>query len=686
LLLSFYLVSLLFRAGANFTNESNETNATEGNEMKKGTGIPVPLDESYINPGGSVRCPSRCRRYFAGAGPGDGTICQKQASGVGTAQQNLELGVACYPAYGCGRDMITCVDQAFEGSLPDTSDAASACAGLDLVQAEDPWTCGTAEENRPPCNSTANNNAGKWLKANGDLACGWGSTYGNVYPGYSGSPTPATEVFTVSSDLECCLKAMSFENSSWEDGGAALFFQRIGTNCRVDREKIIYANMDSSSGRSVKYQDTRCGSGEQFYYRHAAGAADAANLHTGGRCVVDGGFTRLQELTSGTNLPGGELPDGHELPNHECPEGDPNETGFQQNCNVTLRFNTINDAEECCEMCRSMSWLPSVGGVVEMDDAGTPKNPCVAWQIVHGRCRIVRQEYFDYWNPSMTIHASLTRNSFEPPGNTDWVVPTRGCGQSEESCNYYSFIYYREFREVDGVAVDTSVLSANSSNSSKNATYRKVVSVTLPPDVENLSFELNVSAVPTRHDRRPQLVQDNRNQTFANLTGASFDDLVDGMNSNVTPVTEETAGSGEDCGQIEIYAATAMRRSGEYEIFDEEASPEPLCVSECAPSGTTASFRCGLQNLTGGGRRLAALDNVVVSFTAIGSGYDTVDFGVSAALDQGPTTTPTTSTTSGTGTGTTVSTQPVSAAPASSPDFGTMGFMLFLACTYIQRS
>ena len=259
---SFCLLSIQFMAAGNFTNESsNEANGT-GTESNNDSDVivtPIRMDEGYLNPGGSTRCPSRCRRYFAGAGPGDGTICQKQASGVGTAQQNFELGVACYPAYGCGRDMITCVDQAFEGSLPDTSDAAAACADLALVQPEDPWTCGTAEENRPPCvNNTPNNNAGKWLKANGNLACGWGSTYGGVYPNYTGSPTPATEYFQASSDYECCLKAMSFENSSWEEGGAALFFQLIGSTCRVDREKIIYANMDSSSGRSVKYQDGMC--------------------------------------------------------------------------------------------------------------------------------------------------------------------------------------------------------------------------------------------------------------------------------------------------------------------------------------------------------------------------------------------------------------------------------------------
>ena len=368
--------------------------------------------------------------------------------------------------------------------------------------------------------------------------------------------------------------------------------------------------------------------------------------------MVDGGFSRLSELSSGTNLPGGEIHDGHELPNHRCPE--PNGYPFSRNCNVTVKFNTIADAEECCEMCRSMSWLPHVGGVVETDENNTFTNPCVAWQIVHGRCRILRQEYFDYWNPGMTVHASLTRDSYQPPGNTGWVVPKRGCGSSEEFCNYFSFIYYRQFREGEGVPVDISVFQANGTNLSKDALYRKVVSLSIPANVENMSFELNVSSVPSRHDRRPQLIQGNQNRSFTNITTASFDDVVDGFNSNLTPVTQETAGTGDNCGRIEVHASTAMRKSGGYEIFDEDSSLEPICLSECVPSGGTAYFLCSLQNSTnstqgsgtsGTDRRLAeALDNVVISFTSIGTGYDTVDFGVVAALNQAPTTTATTTT------------------------------------------
>jgi hypothetical protein len=164
--------------------------------------------------------------------------------------------------------MITCVQQPFAGTLPNTSDAAAACAGLAGLTAENPWECGTAEEGRSPCqHATPNNDIGKWLKATAYLDCGWGSTYGNVKPGYSGPGLPATEIFDgISTDYECCMKAMEFEGSTWESGGAAIFFQQgrneygaTGDYCRVDREKIIFGNLDSSSGRSIKYQNTRCG-------------------------------------------------------------------------------------------------------------------------------------------------------------------------------------------------------------------------------------------------------------------------------------------------------------------------------------------------------------------------------------------------------------------------------------------
>ena len=71
-------------------------------------------------------------------------------------------------------------------------------------------------------------------------------------------------------------------------------------------------------------------------------------------------------------------------------------------------------------------------------------NPCVAWQIVEGRCRINRKYYFDHWNPGQSVEEALKDTDYGPPGNSDWLVSSRGCGTSVEACNYYSYIYYRE--------------------------------------------------------------------------------------------------------------------------------------------------------------------------------------------------------------------------------------------------
>eukprot|EP00438_Fugacium_kawagutii_P002124 Skav218474 [mRNA] locus=scaffold538:1069557:1089179:+ [translate_table: standard] len=592
------------------------------------------LDDTYLNPSGNARCPSKCRYYFAGASAGDAVVCQKQASGVGTAQQNAEFGVACFPGYGCGRDMITCVDRSWTDELPNISDAQLACAGLDALTAENPWTCGSDAEGRPACtHDTPNNNVGKWLLADADLGCGWGSTYGGTVPNYAGEPLPYSQYFEASTELECCLKAMTFEKSTWSEGGAALFFELKNGQCRVDREKIIYANMDSSSGRSVKYQNTRCGTGRLFY-RHAAGAADAANLHTGGRCVVDGGFKRLNLQTS-TNLPKGEIYSmGAELPNHDC---DPADTG-DGGCHSTLIYNTIADAEACCEQCRSLSWIPQMGGVVETDDEGNQLNPCVAWQIVEGRCRINRKAYYEKYNSGQTMEAALLDADYMAPGNTDWVASTRGCGDSMERCNYYSYIYYRDLQGDAPSMV----------NSTGNATYRKLISQNISELTENITIQVAASAVESRHDRRVSLL----------AGGSDGDDESDG--------NALAAGDGTDFGLVEIYDRSALRSSGDYEIFDEEAQPMPICTSnpissnEQAPVTMTVSsivaFTC---ELAGGrdGRRLLEANDVIMVFTAVGSGYDQVNFQVAASFEEGTTsTTSTTSTSSTSSTSTTTNT------------------------------
>ena len=378
------------------------------------------------------RCLAECVNYFAGATSNDAMICQKAGGMSGD----------CYPAYGCAKGMITCVDQAWTGALPDLTDVRTACSGLSDLTAENPWTCGTSEEARPPCvHDTPNNNIGKWLLADADLGCGWGSYYGKATPNYSGSGTPYTEYFyNVANEQQCCEHAMSFQSSSSTQGGPALFFQLMEDGrCRVDREMIIYSQLDGSSGMSVKYQQ-RCGTGRLFY-RHAAGASAAANQYTGGtRCVVEGKFERL-DLQRGRHLPIGEIYSMGALAPGRCP-GEPTGQNDERTCKMNLVYNTIADPEDCCEECRHMNWLPEMGGAVEMVN-GLQINPCVAWQIVEGRCRINRKAYYDLYNPGQSIQEAVEDQGHGPPGNSGWLVRGRSCGTSLEACGHWSYVYYR---------------------------------------------------------------------------------------------------------------------------------------------------------------------------------------------------------------------------------------------------
>ena len=259
-----------------------------------------------------------------------------------------------------------------------------------------------------------------------------------------------------------------------------------------------------------------------------------------------------------------------------------------------------------------MSWLPQVGGSVGTDANGNQINPCVAWQIVEARCRINRKYYFDRWNPGQTVEEALKDRDYGPPGNSGWLVSSRGCGTSVEACNYYSYIYYREasFQE-------------NGTNGSGQAMYRKIVTPNITEGATNISLDIQVSSVSSRHDRR--------------LTLYSTD-------SDTSDSTNMGTGDGTDQGKVELYASTALRSNGQHDVFDEDAQPTPLCTSELITSGSTVSLTC---DLTSEGRRLSNGD-LVLSFSAVGSGYDQVDFVTNLGVET--TTTTTTSTTSETST------------------------------------
>merc|ERR1719313_2522160 len=149
--------------------------------------------------------------------------------------------------------------------------------------------------------STDETELGRWMKTNGGIGCGWGSTYWNVGgPGTNvGSWTLEQRKDRVgfrikrwetpqADEKACCLYAMSFEGSRWQEGGAAVRFQLYNGRCLVDRETISRGNLDRSSGMALKDTST-CGTGA-MYWRHAAGGADAANLKGQTKCQKNNGF------------------------------------------------------------------------------------------------------------------------------------------------------------------------------------------------------------------------------------------------------------------------------------------------------------------------------------------------------------------------------------------------------------
>jgi len=92
-----------------------------------------------------------------------------------------------------------------------------------------------------------------------------------------------------------------------------------------------------------------------------------------------------------------------------------------------------------------------------------------------------------------------------------------------------------------------------------------------------------------------------------------------------------TAAGGTDCGLIEVFnAPQSSVTSGDYEVFDDILETQPLCASSCISAGST-SVSCTAETLgLGAGRRLSDVSRLVVSFTARGSGYDTMNFEVAS--------------------------------------------------------
>ena len=456
---------------------------------------------------------------------------------------------------------------------------------------------------------------------------------------------------------------MKYEGVDIKHGGAAIRFDVYNGQCRLDRELMMRGNLDTSGGRPLSKLD-HCGENglnengspngnpiDYFYWRPAAGAADAANLRSAGTCSIRHNFTRVTP----TGLqPTGRLPDGPEIPNRlpECNGAQP------EMCLEKLRYNAINTAEGCCEACANLKYLPD-------NVAGTP---CVAFQIVDGKCRILREKFIvDGWgeinkgkvnnvngNKAMSVtqvidvcagfknHDECARrdNSHGYWGSCEIVDDV----SVENDCNYFSHIYYRDLNGEPSFPTPDNEL---------NATYRKIQIVELPEFGFNMT--LNVSFINDRTKKRTTLTKA--------VTG---DDLPIGTRPTDTAAggytKQHDAETGKDlnsnqrpvdtCAQVSIYLkepATMHRDlSTGRDVFNPYSIAQPLHVSgKCCQQkesefsrsdGCLVHLNISTDFVTNARnqqrRRLGsnAQPTVIISYECVGSGKDLCDSEVQNGL------------------------------------------------------
>ena len=297
-----------------------------------------------------------------------------------------------------------------------------------------------------------------------------------------------------------------------------------------------------------------------------------------------------------------------EIPNHlsQCTTSNP------ENCYESLRYNAINTAESCCEACQELRWLPTVGSASQI-------TPCVAFQIVDGKCHILRERWFNErygsenkgttagGNKAMSvtevIHACAGFKDHELCSRADnshghWAscLPSDQLGVVQpdvgEDCNYYSHIYYRD---LQGGA-------APSTDKGANSTFRKIQVITLVhknngSNLDNLVIGTNSTIVDDRTTKRRVI-------TSAPTPPAGFeetDDVSRGFEHDHAMGTGEENANTEDmtCARIALYLMepTSVVRDAHTQniVFNPETTIRHLhasnqcCRSSKRQSGTTAS-------------------------------------------------------------------------------------------------
>ena len=283
----------------------------------------------YLNPSQSPGCVTRCDSYHAGANINSTLVCTYQASGVGTLKQNVKLGQSCYPSYNCREDWNICIQWKLTDEKSPTEisknnpyhNLNNKTALYDACSEITKLVPGGNSGSKPPLGGWKPTSL-DWRKGSGNIGCGWGSTFSSVE---RNSPYTLEDFGRIvindfsGSEVDCCVESMKYEATDIKHGGAAIRFDLYNGACRIDRELMMRGNLDSSGGRPLNKLE-HCGNDgvDFFYWRSAAGAADAANLQSSGICALRYNFTRVSPENA--IKPMGRLPDGSEIPNRlpEC--------------------------------------------------------------------------------------------------------------------------------------------------------------------------------------------------------------------------------------------------------------------------------------------------------------------------------------------------------------------------------
>ena len=434
----------------------------------------VAASGAMLNKGSTAMCPARCGSYAGGADATNLLVCQTWGNGRGSNSQRAKEGAVCMPAYNCRDDWNPCVqwndntvgktvaDQtglagdAPYNNLKNADKGRAACQDITSLTLQN-----TGSASGAPAGGWKPTSLG-WHMGDGHLRCGWAATYQGIAPdGYPNDDLlledfGSVTINGISDVVDCCVKAMEYEGTPMEKGGKAIRFDVKNNVCRIDREIMMRSNLDTSSGLSMNYL-VPCGDdGDRFYWRHAAGGADGASLGSAGSCAARFGFTKVTNTDS--FLPMGRIPQpGPEMPNsavNMCHNSAHAEYD-KAKCDIAARYNTISDTEGCCEACVNNLWLP---------DADTDGYQCAAFQIVHGKCRILREKYFTnkfgsdglgrysgIGNTAKTITETIemcaTGNSEcerSDDSHGHWASCSETASDTTDLCKFYSFMYYRD--------------------------------------------------------------------------------------------------------------------------------------------------------------------------------------------------------------------------------------------------